>query len=359
MTVTKGNGLKKHDAKQQENADPTFQKLSEEEIRPEKLRAGQEAAFARDVLRLQSRKDEFVEVHCPACNSASATFALSKYDMHYQQCSSCNTLYMSPRPSPEIMADYYTNSENYQYWSKYIFPATEATRREKLHTIRLKRIQDYCEQYSVPQGMLLEVGPGFGTFSALAQESNTFKRVTAVEPTPELAEACRERGVDVIEKRFEDLGNSLPPVDVLVAFEVIEHLFEPLLFVQKASKIVRPGGLLILTCPNGLGFEVQVLRELSPSIDPEHVNLFNPDAISRMVEQNGFEVLDVATPGKLDAEYVHDAAIKDTIDLSKQLFLKQLLLDEWDKLCLPFQQFLAENQLSSHMWLVAKNHGAY
>ena len=41
-------------------------------------------------------------------------------------------------------------------------------------------------------GTLVEVGPGFGTFAALAREE--FERVVAIEPTPELAAACRERG---------------------------------------------------------------------------------------------------------------------------------------------------------------------
>ena len=34
----------------------------------------------------------------------------------------------------------------------------------------------------------MEVGPGFGTFAALATASGAFERVVGVEPTPQMAE---------------------------------------------------------------------------------------------------------------------------------------------------------------------------
>jgi len=38
------------------------------------------------------------------------------------------------------------------------------------------------------------------------------------------------------------------------------------------------------------------------------------------------------------------------MNLSTQPFLQQILIDEWDRVGGAFQQFLADNQLSSHMW---------
>ena len=40
---------------------------------------------------------------------------------------------MAPRPSEAVMADYYAHSENYAYWAKHIFPASESVRRDKIH----------------------------------------------------------------------------------------------------------------------------------------------------------------------------------------------------------------------------------
>lgn len=328
------------------------QPLSEHELCPDDLLAGQEAAFARDIARLHARADEMVAVACPCCGADRPTHAFDKYGFAFQRCPDCATLYMSPRPSEALMSDYYTNSENYAYWAKHIFPASEATRREKIHKPWLARVVEYCDRFGVDRGTLLEVGPGFGTFSSVATQSGAFRRVVAVEPTPEMAAACRSRGVEVIERRVEDLGDAVDRADVVCAFEVIEHLFEPRRFVEGMLPVVAPGGLLVMSCPNGEGFDMALLGAKALAVDAEHVNLFNPRSLARLVEQAGFEVLTVHTPGRLDAELVRDAALAGEVELDP--FLRRVLIDEWDQLGWPFQQFLAENGLSSHMWLAAR-----
>lgn len=262
---------------------------------------------------------------------------------------------MNPRPSPEVMGSYYENSENYRYWADHIFKASEAARREKIHRPWLGRILDYCAKYAIDSGTLLEVGPGFGTFAALAKESGRFRDVVVVERTPEMAAACRERGLRVIEKPIEDA--ELPPVDVAAAFEVVEHLFAPETFLIQCARVLRPGGLLVISCPNGEGFDISVLGNISLAVDPEHVNLFNPRSLSLLVEKCGFEVLEAETPGRLDAEFVRQAVLDENFDISDQPFLKRVLIDEWNRLGWPFQRFLAEHGLSSHMWLAARRRG--
>jgi SAM-dependent methyltransferase len=330
------------------------QRLSESELCPDDLLAGQEAAFARDVARLHARADK-LRVACPACGLDQALPAFQKFGFTYQRCGNCRTIYMSPRPSEAALAEYYANSENYAYFAKYIFPASETTRRDKIHKPWLDRIIGYAERLQVPRGTLLEVGAGFGTFAALAAASAFFDRVVVIEPTPTMAAACRARGVEVIEKRVEDAAGEFSNVSVSCAFEVIEHLFEPRRFVFALHRLLAPGGLLIISCPNGEGFDIATLGTRSLAIDSEHINLFNPDSLRRLVESAGFEVLIVHTPGRLDAEFVRDAALRGEVQLDP--FLQRVLVTEWERLGWPFQRFLAEHGLSSHMWMAARRHG--
>ncbi len=94
------------------------------------------------------------------------------------------------------------------------------------------------------------------------------------------------------------------------------------------------------------------MKEKSQSVDTEHVNLFNPKSIEILLKKNNFKVLEIFTPGRLDAEIVRDEVLKGSIKLGD--FLNKILIDEWDKLGWSFQKFLAENNLSSHMWVCAK-----
>jgi len=332
----------------------THSKFSENDIRPVHLNLDKEEAYARDVARLMRHKDSFFTVSCPACGRDDHRVKWQKLGLTYCECDSCRTVYVSPRPSPEALEDYYKNSEVYEYWAQYIFPASEDVRRERIFRPRLERVLELCERYEIPMDLLIEVGPGFGTFCHEALRSGRFNQVLAVEPTPPLAEACRSRGITVIEKGIEDVDFSQQTASVVAAFEVVEHLLNPRAFLQACRRGLRSGGLLILTCPNAHGFEVEVLGAAADTVDTEHLNYFNPHSLGLLVADSGFEVLDVTTPGYLDADIVRNKVLAGKFDVGQQRFLEIVLLERWEELGEPFQYFLRERRLSSHMWLVGR-----
>lgn len=330
--------------------------LTVEEIRPAELMKDQKTAILTDVGRLLSRYNEFVHVACPACGTDRASPKFQKNGIAYVECAACTSLYVNPRPNPELLNWFYRKSRNYAYWNKVVFPASEAARRDKIFVPRLNRILEICAKYVVRSDALLDIGAGFGTFCVEAQNRRAFQRVVAVEPTRSLAETCRKRGLEVIESPIEcvsvDHANGF---DVVTSFEVIEHLFDPADFVAHTARLLRPGGILVLTCPNGKGFDVETLGVLSETIDHEHLNYFNPESLTAMLERQGLEVLEAFTPGRLDADLVRARALAGDFDLSAQPFLKRVLIDEWEELGQIFQDFIVQNGLSSNMWLVARN----
>lgn len=325
--------------------------LTEHAIRPEDTAAEQRRLYALDVEKLLQRKQDFVGVPCPACDAAERTHAFSKYECDFSRCEACRTIYLAQRPTPAILDDYYRTSENYRYWNEVIFPRSESVRKGRIFAPRLERLLHH-----VPKGgELLEVGPGFGTFAEMAQASRAFRSVTVVEPTPSLANTCRERGLVVIEEPIEraaDLAKWRGKFDVICAFEVIEHLFRPRDFVAAARCMLAEHGHLVLTCPNGDGFDVAELGALSPAVDLEHLNLFNPESLAALLRREGFTIKAIETPGRLDADIVRNRALAKEHVLTSSL-LRRLLLDEWDTHGEAFQNFLVQQRLSSNLWMVA------
>jgi hypothetical protein len=143
-------------------------------------------------------------------------------------------------------------------------------------------------------------------------------------------------------------------VNVIANFEVIEHLFSPRDFLLQCAALLDTGGLLMITCPNGKGFDIATLRENSGAVDAEHITLFNPDSLAHLMERCGFEVIERQTPGQLDAELVRKQALSGVLDLTDQPFLRHVLIDAWEEKGQAFQQFLVEQRLSSNMLLVGR-----
>lgn len=327
--------------------------LSENEIRPKELMEEQRSYYLKDIEKLISKKNEFKRVNCPACGCNTSLTVYEKFGFTYEACKACKTVYTDPRPTPCMLEEYYSHSENYQFWAKHIFPATELTRKEKVFQPRVNEIIRICKENNMINPSLLEVGAGFGTFCELAEKSEFFSSVTAVEPVPELAEICRKKGIEVLEKPIESVSEIGLAIDIVVSFEVLEHLFDPKEFIAKCFRVLRPGGLLLITCPNGFGFDILELGEKSDAVDPEHLNYFNPESISLFLETHGFHVQNIFTPGKLDADIVRNKILKGEHHIDNRSFAYHVLVDRWDELGDGFQDFLAKNKLSSHMWAIA------
>ena len=332
-----------------------MKRLSEEAIRPAELIEKQRIYVLTDVGRMLSKCEEFVFVSCPACGSAEAKDKYTHNGIKYVECESCETFYVNPRPPSDVLGWFYESSPNYEYWNNVIFPATEETRRQRISVPRVDRLLSLCDKFKVEKKSLLEIGPGFGSFCKELKSRNIFERIVAVEPNAALAETCRGHGLEVIEKPVEQIQLQEEELfDVVANFEVIEHLFAPVEFVEAAVKLLKPGGILMLTCPNGKGFDVETLGPLSDTVDHEHLNYFNEKSLGIMLEKAGLEVVESSTPGVLDADLVRNKILSGEFDVSNQPFLKKVLIDEWESLGGSFQDFLVEQGLSSNLWIVAR-----
>lgn len=330
-------------------------KLSENEIRPDNLHAGTVKAIKADIKRLINKKENFVLIDCPACGSNIYHKKFAKYGMQFVECFNCETFFTNPRPTPKILNWFYKNSVNYNYWDKYVFPASEKIRREKIIIPRVNLILDICRKFNIKADSLLEVGAGHGTFCQEVLSRKIFKKVVAIEPVISQAKTCVEKGIKTINMPVENVKfkrNEL--FNVIVNFEVMEHLFSPKEFITKCRKFLKKNGLLIFTLPNGKGFDINLLGKISDSIDHEHLNYFNPRSIELLLNRCGMQLVQILTPGKLDAELVRKKILSKEFSIPENSFLNDVLIVNWDRYGNSFQTFIANYGLSSHMLIIAK-----
>jgi len=326
--------------------------FTENDIRPDDLIKQNEINVIHDRNFLLDHREEWVDCNCPACDVSKSEFYAEKNGFNYVCCVSCGTIYTNPRPSVSLLHKFYDQSRLYEFWNKTVFPASEEARRSKIFHPRAEKVAQYCTELKVEQETIIDIGAAFGTFCEEIRKTSSFKKIIALETTSYLAETCRERGFDVIEQPIEHVYMD-ETANVVTAFEVIEHLFSPREFIQKCSALLKKNGLLFLTCPNPLGFDMRVLKTKSDSFDHEHINYFTPDSLTLLLQRNGFKAIASETPGKLDAEIVRKHLLSGKTKLHNCHFLKDILVDRWDELGRKFQEFLSANRLSSHQWIVA------
>lgn len=327
--------------------------MKEESIRPESLSRESDKLHSEDIREIIKRTSEFVVIPCPACESGNWKVLFEKDGFQFVSCAECETVFINPRPTAEMLAEFYVTSKTVKYWNDKVFPASESVRRSEIFIPRAQKIAELCSKYDAETKVFIDVGAGFGTFCEEIGKLAVFDKVFAIEPSHDLAETCRRKELDVIEKPIEEV--ELDKVNVITNFELVEHLYWPKDFLRACAKALSKGGLFILTTPNIKGFDLLTLGRLSDNIrGPNHLNYFHPKSLSWLLQDCGFEVVEVMTPGKLDAELVRKKILSGQLDISNCPFLKHILIDDWETKGDSFQNFLQDNQLSSHLWIVAR-----
>lgn len=112
-----------------------------------------------------------------------------------------------------------------------------------------RRIIDRLLQRALPSRhdlSILDVGAGTGATSrALAK----YGRVLAVDFSPEAVSIARGRGLDVARMDARALGLPDASFDLVVALDMIEHLEDDAAAVRELCRVLKPGGVLLVTVP--------------------------------------------------------------------------------------------------------------
>jgi 2-polyprenyl-3-methyl-5-hydroxy-6-metoxy-1,4-benzoquinol methylase len=98
-------------------------------------------------------------------------------------------------------------------------------------------------------GMLVDVGCGVGTFfRAVREQFDSYVGLDAVKYA-EFPEEARFMEVDL---NSGTIPLASECADVVVAIETIEHVENPRGFMRALKRLVKPGGLIVVTTPNQL-----------------------------------------------------------------------------------------------------------
>ena len=290
------------------------------------------------------------KIMCPACG-AVGKHSFQKDNFDYSECLKCRTLYVNPRPIMDSFANYYTNSPSSKFWATTFYLETAEVRREKIWKPKANMIKEIIDKQDIENFQIIDIGGGYGIFAEEMQKI-TEQDVIIIEPAPHLAEVCRNKGFKVVEKFLEDVSVIDMPekLKCFVSFELFEHLYSPEIFLTNLNKLMKPNELFVFTTLSGMGLDIQVLWENSPSVSPpHHLNFFNPLSVQRILKRTGFKNITVTTPGKLDI----DILVNNKVSI-KDKYWKTFIETASESQKMKWQQVITDSGWSSHMMVVCQ-----
>ncbi len=325
--------------------------MKEEEIRQRSVLNRYLELVAEDVRTIFKDRSLFRPVGCPACGGRGHRAQFEKLGFSYVLCRDCGTLFVNPRPPADLLMDYYTKSKSASFWVNDFFKPVAEARREKIFRPRAEFVRDEFTQIS--EGVIGDIGAGFGIFLEELGKFWPAVKLAAIEPSGEMADICREKSLEVIPCGIEEVTGRDRSFDLLTSFELLEHLHTPADGLKKAHELLKPGGCLLLTTLNGEGFDIQILWEKSKNVTPpHHLNFFNPGSLALLLEKCGFIVEKVDTPGQLDWDIVEGMYRNENIDPGRlwRTFAERATPAAKESL----QAWITASGFSSHMRAVAR-----
>lgn len=172
-------------------------------------------------------------------------------------------------------------------------PGSEsAARHEQLSTRRLRKMLALLGK--PPQEVqLLDVGCSSGAFLMTARKMGF--DVQGVEASARASETARLAGLKVFTGVLESARFPDASFDAATLIELIEHLRDPRVLLTECRRILKPGGVLLISTPNAASWTARVMGRrwhgFSLSVMGGHISFFNARSIVVIAQRCGFETV--------------------------------------------------------------------
>lgn len=141
---------------------------------------------------------------------------------------------------------------------------------------------------------VLDIGCRDGALTRFFSEGN---KVTGVDVDANALRKAKEVGIETLEMDLYGDWKELSDqkYDVVVAGEVLEHLFFPEKIIEKIKDHLQPNGIFVGSVPNAFSLKNRLkylfgIKKNTPLSDPTHVNHFSRDELVKIFSKHFLSV---------------------------------------------------------------------
>lgn len=254
---------------------------------------------------MKKNKNYLNNAECIICKSVQQKiFSYKKFT--YYKCIVCKLVSTYPLPTNQIIKKHYTKQfrkGNYKLLKDF------SAQYNIIYLDFIERLEKELQKNNklLNNIKVLDIGCFTGNFLILMNKKGA--DVYGIELQKKAVELANKKlpgkiyEIDVMEGKF-------PPhkYDVITLLGVIEHVKDPLLLIDKSSKLLRKGGLLMIQTPNSSSFLAHTLKKFWPPYTPiEHIHIFGTESIKTALKKTGFEIISINPHWKrLPIKYVYE-----------------------------------------------------
>jgi len=219
-------------------------------------------------------------VKCPNCgNSIHKILKTFQYES-IMQCDKCTLVvksnFICSRNKIQILQDD-------EYYDPY------ARARSKINFKMAKDRVDMLKAY-ISSGRLLEIGSATGEFLEAAVKQGFV--VLGVDASRQYCEYTTEKGLNIKCGRLEDINVDKKSFDVIAVFHLIEHIEEPLAFLNLIYGYLKDGGVLFIVTPNVDSFTNKIFGYNHPVFTQrDHLLFYSKQTLSGLLEKANYKVV--------------------------------------------------------------------
>ena len=255
---------------------------------------------------------------CGICGAAGGWDAMKDDVYTFVRCPVCGVTYQNPQPTPGSLRERY--GEDY-----YRYEMENERGYLRLMLLGLEDVGFHRLDGLEERGAFLDIGCATGMLLEHMRGLGWDARgVELCEPSARHARDAR--GLDVRTGTLEDAGFEDGVFRVVHLSHLIEHVPDPRAFLAEVHRVLDPRGYAVIVTPNIRGFQARLFGARWRSVIADHLYLFSPRTLGRLLADTGFRVERVVTWGGI-AQGMAPTFIKAPVDrLAKRLGFGDVML---------------------------------
>ncbi len=200
------------------------------------------------------------------------------------ECFVCGHVFMDPRPTTKELVKYY--AQDYHYDGDFY---NEVFAKQALG------FYNEIKSYLKPKSTIIDIGCSKGYLLNFAKRAG--HKVRGIEISSDAAIYVKKNfDIDVLVGPVEKQKIKAKSVDVITAFDLIEHLPNPKKTISQMFEWLKPGGQMIIDTPNFDSIYRKISQDRWVGFDmPFHIHLFRKETLVRVLKEIGFSEVVVET----------------------------------------------------------------